>query len=208
MTIAYWTSPAAVRLASAKRVLRAAELGALMSTQDLVAMAQLRADEILADAHHQESELKYRWRAEALNEAQAEVSDALAGIKAQFEAALHDMGTLMADVVTLLVKQLLDDLGDYGAVERRALAIVRRLLDEAPVDLQVSPAMVEPIQTALLAAGLEGEHRVSVSADSSLPPDEIWGMTAHHCVDGRLSAWLASVHQTATAAMSGQDSAR
>jgi flagellar biosynthesis/type III secretory pathway protein FliH len=208
MTIA-WMMPLALGyVGTPGLVLKAHELSVLTDANALLLAAEKRSADVLSSARDQKQRMMRQWRAQARYEVRNELLEAASKMQSGVAQLREALEGGLADFATVCVRKLLDESGAHAALEQRAVAIARGLLEGAPVEISVTPSVARLVRLAFLEAGLPegGTSGVHVREDASLTAVDVMATTPAHSVDGRLARWLEEVHASALRAIAGTDS--
>jgi type III secretion protein L len=198
VTYLLWQAQGDARIASPRRVLRAAEVPLLRDAQQLCE----RLSELERDASQRveaaEAQARERGHAEGLAAGAAVARDETAAVLGSIaRAAAAERARLREQVGSLALQVARKMLGGFATDERLAALAAAAALDMLPatqVTLAVHPDQCDAVRERL--AELDADDlRLDVRADPACAPDACRLETEHGCVDASLDAQLARLAQ-------------
>jgi len=208
MTYLLWHREWDARIASSRRVLRAAEVPLLQEAQQVrdaclsMAEAERRraagaAQDARARAEAERVEARRQGFAEGFADGQRKSRDALARqLEALARASAEQRERLQRSVAALalqVARKLLGRLGDDAVLAALADTAAADALAAPPLALGVHPDQADAVRARLAAAARDGEGalRCEVRADAALARDACVLETEHGRIDASLDAQLA-----------------
>lgn len=194
MSFLLWHRSGDTRLASTRRVLRAAEVPILQQANALRDTLERRRDQQIGDLAEALDEARARGHAEGLaagrheaGERLAEALQALAqGAAAEREQRRSETGALALQVV----RKLLGHFADDAVLVALADAALAELLPAPALTLVVHPQQLDAVRRRLVTPDADGASRYELRADPGLAPDGCRIETEHGSVDVSLSTQL------------------
>lgn len=162
-----------IRLAPGTVLVRAQELAALRSAEQIVADAQAQAQAILEGAHAAFEAERQRGFQEGQEEARLEQAEQMIANVSRTVDYFAKVEGRMVDLVMQAVQRIVSDFSDDERVlitVRNVLAVVR---NQKQMTLRLNPQQVEMVKARVneLLAAYPGVGYLDILADHRLPPD-------------------------------------
>lgn len=188
-----------------RRVIKAAEMTALLDARAIVEDASLEAERIREAAHQAYLEEKERGYADGLAKGTEKIAEELTELAAQGTRFVDRLEAKMPDIITDALRQILGRFDDTDLVMQTANRALQMFRKQTAVSVRVAPEHFETVRARLdeLRRGNESITYIDVVADQSIPADGCVVESEFGSVDAGVEAQLAVLDRAIRAQLSG-----
>jgi type III secretion protein L len=201
------------KLLNNSRLVKNSSIGAIVESAELIKLAEQSRATVAEQCEMALELAKKNGYKEGMAQANVEMSAQLARVVASRQVSLHDLGPLMADIVTDTVKSMLKQI-DTSLVYKSAFDAVNRHIQKAQwIELRVHPSHVDAVQKTVDELATNGAPAfnlpfISITADHSLEPYDCLFQTDIGSAEAGLDVQLESIRAAVLAGASAFNTTR